>query len=231
MRKQYQCSVTNLAAAGEGPYVRDQVGAGDPIDLQADPAAPGAINAFHHGHRIGRLSDGDRWIGPHLVRSADKTVQVDDLIVNDEGELDSIDLSIEMAVPDGAQAPQSVISEIGEELRLLMTVVMADGVYHVQEREMLQRFADVRAREIGVIPAEGEVARAVRWARRRVPSPFETAQIIGRLAIDRPSAFDAILEVADLAAEMDGKVVDEERAKVMLLRDLIEVGKEIASGN
>lgn len=96
---------------------------------------------------------------------------------------------------------------------------------------MLQRFADVRAREIGVVPADGEVARAVRWARRRVPSPFETAQIIGRLAIDRPSAFDAILEVADLAAEMDGKVVDEERAKVMMLRDLIAVGREYVPEN
>lgn len=226
MRKQYQCSVTGLAAAAEGHYVRDQVGAGDSIELRADPAAPGAISAYHHGNRIGRLSDSDRWIGPHLVQSESKTVHVDDLIVNDEGELDSIDLSIELALPDQSQAPQSVISEIGEELRLLMTVVMADGVYHVQEREMLHRFADVRAREVGVTPGEGEVARAVRWARRRVPSPFETAQIIGRLAIDRPSAFDAILEVADLAAEMDGKVVPEERAKVAMLRELIEVGRQ-----
>jgi hypothetical protein len=231
MRRQYQCSVTNLATTAEVPYVRDQVGAGDPIELRADPVAPGAISVFHQGRRIGRLSDGDRWIGPHLVESADNKIEVDDLIVNDEGELDSIDLSIELALPDEAQAPQSVISEIGEELRLLMTVVMADGVYHVQEREMLQRFADVRAREVGVVPADGEVARAVRWARRRVPSPFETAQIIGRLAIDRPSAFDAILEVADLAAEMDGKVVDEERAKVTMLRHLIGVGRQYVPGN
>jgi len=226
MRKHYQCSVTNLATTGEAPYVRDQVGAGDPIELGADPTAPGTISAFHHGHRIGRLSDGDRWIGPHLAKSEAEKVRVDELIVNDEGELDSIDLSVELALPDGSQAPQSVISEIGEELRLLMTVVMADGVYHVKEREMLQRFADVRAREVGVTPAEGEVARAVRWARRRVPSPFETAQIIGRLAIDRPAAFDAILEVADLAAEMDGKVVAEERAKVAMLKELIEVGRQ-----
>jgi tellurite resistance protein len=231
MRRQYQCSVTNLATAAEAPYVRDQVGTGDPIELRADPVAPGAISAFHQGRRIGRLSDGDRWIGPHLVKCADNKIEVDDLIVNDEGELDSIDLSIELALPDEEQAPQSVISEIGEELRLLMTVVMADGVYHVQERELLQRFADIRAREVGVVPAEGEVARAVRWARRRVPSPFETAQIIGRLAIDRPSAFDAILEVADLAAEMDGKVVDEERAKVTMLRDLIEIGRQYVPGN
>jgi len=226
MRKQYQCSVTGLATIGEGPYVRDQVSAGDAIELRADPRAPSTINAFHQGHRIGRLSEGDRWIGPHLVLSDDKTVLVDDLVVNDEGELDSIDLSIELALPDASQAPPSVISEVGEELRLLMTVVMADGVYHVREREMLQRFADVRAREVGVVPADGEVARAVRWARRHVPSPFETAQIIGRLAIDRPGAFDAILEVADLAAEMDGKVVAEERAKVDMLRELIEVGRQ-----
>jgi len=91
---------------------------------------------------------------------------------------------------------------------------------------MLERFGDVRAREVGVTPSAGEVERAVRWARRRVPSAFETAQIIGRLAIDQPSAFDAILEVADLAAEMDGKVVDEERAKVAMLRELIEVGRQ-----
>jgi hypothetical protein len=226
MRKQYQCSVTNLATTGDEPYVRDQVGAGDPIELRADPTSPNAISAFHHGRRIGRLSEGDRWIGPYLVKTDDKAAHVDDLIVNDEGELDSIDLSIELALADDSTAPPSVISEVGEELRLLMTVVMADGVYHVQERTMLQRFAEVRAREVGITPADGEVARAVRWARRRVPSPFETAQIIGRLAIDRPSAFDAVLEVADLAAEMDGKVVDEERAKVAMLRELIEVGRQ-----
>lgn len=226
MRKQYQCSVTGLTTAGQGPYVRDQVGAGDPIELRADPAAPGSMSAFHRGHRIGLLSDSDRWIEPHLVRSGDKAVRVDDLIVNDEGELDSIDLSIELALPDSLAAPASVISEIGDELRLLMTVVMADGVYHVQEREMLHRFADVRAREVGIMPSTEEVMRAVRWARRRVPSPFETAQIIGRLAIDRPSAFDAVLEVADLAAEMDGKVAAEERAKVAMLRELIEVGRQ-----
>jgi tellurite resistance protein len=229
MRKHYQCSVTNLATTGERPYVRDEVGAGDPIELGADPAAPDTIGAFHQGRKIGRLSEHDRWIGPHLAKNQDKSVRVDELIVNDEGELDSIDLSIELALPDGTQAPQSVISEIGEELRLLMTVVMADGVYHVRERELLQRFAEVRAHEVGLTPSEEEVPRAVRWARRRVPSPFETAQIIGRLAIDRPAAFDAILEVADLAAEMDGKVVAEERAKVAMLKELIEVGRQFAT--
>ena len=229
MRKLYQCSVTGLAAAGEGVYVRDQVAAGDPIELRQDPSRFGSVAAFHDGRKIGRLSDGDSWIGPHLAQSEDKAIRVEDLIVNDEGELDSIDVSVELTLPDAPQAPQSVISEIGEELRLLMTVVMADGVYHAQERQMLERFGDVRAREIGVVPAAGEVERAVRWARRRVPSPFETAQIIGRLAIDRASAFDAILEVADLAAEMDGKVVDEERAKVAMLRELIEVGRQFVS--
>lgn len=230
MRKQFQCSVTGLARMGAGPYVRDRVGAGDAIELRADPGALSVINAFHQGHKLGLLSEGDRWLGPHLAQSGDTTARVDDLIVNDEGEPDSIDLSIELALADATQAPPSVIGEVGEELRLLMTVAMADGVYHVREREMLQRFADVRAREVGVIPADGEVARAVQWARRHVPSPFETAQIIGRLAIDRPAAFDAILEVADLAAEMDGKVVAEERARVDMLRELIEVGRQHVRG-
>ncbi len=226
MRTNYQCSVTDLARAGQGDYVRDQVGAGDSIELRPDATAPGAIIAFHHGNRIGRLSEVDRWIGPHLAKNGDQAAHVDDLVVDNEGEIDSIDLSVELALPDGSQMPKSVIGEIGEELRLLMTVVMADGVYHVQEQQVLQRFADVRAREVGVVPANGEVARAIRWARRHLPSPFETAQIIGRLAIDRPTAFDAILEVADLTAEMDGKVVDAERAKVEMLRELIAVGRQ-----
>ena len=96
---------------------------------------------------------------------------------------------------------------------------------------MLERFADVRAREVGLTPEAGEPERAVRWASRNVPDSFETAQIIGRLAIDRPGAFDAILDVADIAAEMDGKVVDQEKAKVAILRELIEIGRQHVSGD
>jgi len=231
MRRVYESAIVGMPYEGRAEYVLSHVATGDRIELRDEPTNPhdpGAIAAFHQGQKIGYLRARDQWLRRYMQTANYCSISVDQLYMDDEDELTAVDLYIDLDLPDPPRPPPSITSEIGDELRLLMTVAVADGKVQAIEREVLERFAEVRAREVGLKPESDDAARAIKWARRKVPSSAETAQIIGRLSINRPSAFDAILEVAEIVAEIDGKVVEEEKAKIDSLRKLIAVGRRIS---
>jgi len=207
------------------------VAAGDRIELRdepTNPCDPGAIAAFHFERKIGYLRARDQWLRHYMQRANFCSISVEKLYFDDEDELTAVDLFIDLDLPNPPNPPPSIKSELGDELRLLMSIAVADGKLQRVERELLERFAEVRAREAGIEPDEGEAIRVITWARKNAPSSAETAQLIGRLAINRPSAFDAILEVAEIVAELDGKVVEEEKARIESLRKLIAVARKIS---
>lgn len=230
MRKIYEGSVVGMPYEGRAEYVLSQVAAGDRIELRDEPTNPhdaGAIAVFHLERKIGYLRARDQWLRRYMRRANYCSISVEKLYFDEDDELAAVDLYIDLDLPDPPSPPPSIMSEVGDELRLLMTVAVADGRLQRTEREVLERFAEIRAAEVGVKPDKGEAARAISWARKKAPSDAETPQLIGRLAINRPSAFDAILEVAEIVAELDGKVVEVEKARIESLRKLIAVARSI----
>lgn len=125
-------------------------------------------------------------------------------------------------LPEASPAKPTIIGEIGDELCLLMAIAMADGQLHEQERIMLERFADARAKEVGVLPGALEAACAVRWAQSKVPNPIETESLIGRLRQGRRDALATVMEMAHTVTEADGMVTGVETVRLAKLKQLLD---------
>src|SRR4029079_6525173 len=223
---------------GGSAYVKQHIREGDEITLRRQAkiwGGPDAVACFHGGHRIGHIPQGRKWVARSLAQGDAHHVSVTGLDTTDAGELGAVEIEItilneERLDPGRHPDPlaKSIISEIGDELRLLAMVAAADGRVAPSEKALLERFADARAREMGIEPEEGEAAHAVRWARRKAADSLDAAQIIGRLATDRPSALPIILEGCELMAEIDGSIGQQERQIVTMLRNLLQHGLKMA---
>jgi tellurite resistance protein len=219
---------------GRAAYVKQHVREGDAITLQRQPeksSEPGAVACFHAGHCIGHIPQGRQWVARSLAQDDGHQVRVTGFDTTEAGELAAVEIEITILNeerPDPDPLAKSIISEIGEELRLLAMVAAADGRVAPSEKALLERFADARAREMGIDPEEGEAAHAVRWARRKMADTLDAAQIIGRLATDRPSALPIMLEECELMAEIDGTVGQQEKQIVTMLRNLLQQGLKTA---
>ena len=88
--------------------------------------------------------------------------------------------------------------------------------------------AELPGIEKGVEPEEGEVAHAVRWARRNACSSLDAAEIIGRLAREGPETLQVMWDMCEIMAEIDGEVKEAERQAVIGLRGLLEHGMRLA---
>ncbi|MGE4249939.1 MAG: hypothetical protein AB7F09_11135 [Parvibaculaceae bacterium] len=211
-------------------YVRE----GDEIVLRRQAGKSGAedvVAGFHGPHCIGHMSQGRHWVSRALAEGRGHKVRVTGFDTDDTGELAAVEIGItflDEASPDPGPSARSIISEIGDELRILAMVAAADGRIAAAEGAMLRRFADRRAREMGLDPEAGEVEHAVRWAGRKAADSLDAARIIGRLATDRPALLPVILEECELMAEIDGTVGREERHIVTTLRNLLLHGLDLA---
>jgi tellurite resistance protein len=219
---------------GGSAYVKQHIREGDEITLRRQAkisGGPDAVGCFHREHCIGHVPQGRKWVGRSLAQGDAHQVRVTGFDATETGELTAIEIEITILNeerPDPDPLAKSIISEIGDELRLLAMVAAADGRVAPSEKALLERFADARAREMGIEPEEGEAAHAVRWARRKAPDSLDAAQIIGRLATDRPSALPIILEGCELMAEIDGSIGLQERQIVTMLRNLLQHGLKMA---
>jgi tellurite resistance protein len=209
-------------------YVKQHVREGDEITLRREPdnsSDTNAIACFHGEHSIGHIPHGRQWVGRLLAQDDSHRVTVTGFDTTEGGELAAVEIEITILNeerPDPDPLAKSVISEIGDELRLLAMVAAADGRVAPAEKALLERFADARAREMGIEPEEGEAAHAARWARRKAADSLDAAQIVGRLASDRPSALPIILAECENMAEIDGSIGPQERQIVTMLRNLLQ---------
>ena len=226
--RSYPCLIIGMPHEGRAAYVKQHVREGDEITLARQPHA---VACFHGGHCIGEIPQGRRWVARSLAQDDRHQVRVTGFDRTEVGELAAVEIEITILNeerPDPDPIAKSIISEIGDELRLLAMVAAADGRVAPSEKALLERFADARAREMGIEPEEGEAAHAVRWARRKVADSLDAAQIIGRLAVDRPSALPGILAECELMAEIDGSIGQQERQIVTMLRNLLQHGIKMA---
>jgi tellurite resistance protein len=215
-------------------YVRQHVREGDEVTLQRRPGKsgePDAVACFHGRECIGHIPQGRQWVSRSLAQGDRHQVRVTGFDIIDHGEIALVEIEITILNkdrPDPDPLAKSIISEVGDELRLLAMVAAADGRVAPPEKALLERFADSRAREMGIDPLEGEAAHAVRWARRKAADSLDAAQIIGRLATERPSALPILLDECELMAEIDGTVGQQEKQVVSMLRNLLQHGLKMA---
>ena len=124
-------------------------------------------------------------------------------------------------MPD-LEASSSVVAAIGDELRLLLPIAMADGSLHGRERTLLERYAMARVREAGLSPDQSELAAAVNWALANLPDATQMAPIVARLKLTRPEALAAIWETAQVLSEADGIVTGVETVRLTRLKQLLD---------
>jgi tellurite resistance protein len=222
--------IIGLPPSRHAVYVKQQIVEGDEITLrwESDHSESGrAVACFHGGQCIGFIPEGYPWVGRLLAKGDSHRIRVTGFDNNDQGEFIGVEIEIAILNEDESSMDadaKCIISEIGDELRILAMVAAADGNVAAPERALLQDYAQLRARETGINPRAGEVQHAVRWAKRRAADSLDAAQIIGRLAQDRPSVLRTILDECELMAEIDGEVGQEERQIVTMLRNLLNQG-------
>jgi tellurite resistance protein len=231
----YPCVVIFIPDEARAAYVKNHIREGDEITLGPEPADshhPNAVACFHSGQCIGHITAKRQWVGYSLAQGDRHQVRVTGFDTTDGGELASVEIEITILGNESARPDEpvirSIISEVGDELRILAMVATADGRLAAPERDLLERFADMRARELGLDPDDGEAAHAIRWARRNAADSLDAARIIDRLAADRPAALGVMLDACELMAEIDGKVDQEEKAIVTMLRNLLLHGLKMA---
>lgn len=233
--RSYPCLIVDMPIEGAGAYAKRHLREGDEITLQRQPDNPhdrDTVACFHGGQCIGYIPRHRHWVGRSIDDGDRHQVTVTGFDTNEAGELAAIEIDIAV-LSEGQPRPEppvirSIISEIGDELRILAMVGAVDGTFARPERAFLEKFAELRGIEMGVAPEEGEAAHAVRWARRNACSSLDAAHIIGKLARERPDTLQVMWDMCEIMAEIDGEVTETERQAVIGLRGLLEHGIRVA---
>jgi len=227
--RSYPCLIVDMPDEIGATYAKRHLNEGDEITFQRQSHR---ISCFHDGHFIGYIPRQRHWVGRSIDDGDRHKVTVTGIDTNDAGELAAIEIEIAV-LSEGQPRPEppvirSILSEIGDELRILAMVAAVDGTFARPERAFLEKFAELRGIEKGVEPEEGEVAHAVRWARRNACSSLDAAEIIGRLAREGPETLQVMWDMCEIMAEIDGEVKEAERQAVIGLRGLLEHGMRLA---
>ncbi len=166
---------------------------GDRLILRRELPEENAVACYHGSERIGRIPSTRKWVARVLADGDSHEVTVTGFDTDHSGKLAHVEIAF--ALPDDERpAIRSIISEIGDELRILAMVGAADGRLEPAERSVMEHYAAARAAELNLEPDEGEIAHAVRWARRHVPNVLDVAAIVKHLARERPEALPIVWE-------------------------------------
>lgn len=216
----HPCVVVGLASDA-ARRVRE----GDRVTFVLGAPDANIVACFHGGARIGHIPPGRSWVARLLADGDSHEVIVTGFDTDSAGMLAHVEIAVAI-MGDGAERSviRSVISEIGDELRILAMIGATDGRLEPAERQVMEQFAADRAAELGLDPDHGEVAHAVRWARRHGPNILDVVGIVKRLTKERPQALPLVWEAAMLVAEIDGRIAPEERQSMTTLHALLEQG-------
>lgn len=223
--RSHPCVVVQLA-----DDVAHKLRDGDSLTLALDSAGDDTVVCLYRGLRLGQIPPERNWIARSLADGDRHEVLVTGFDTDPGGKLAQIEIAVAILGDERPDRPaiRSVISEIGDELRILAMVGAADGRLEPAERSVIEQFAAARAAELGLSPDEGEVAHAVRWARRNTPDVLDVVAIVKRLKKERPEALPIVWEACGIVAEADGRIDIGERESMSTLRALLEEGMSAA---
>ena len=211
---------------GLGDEATKLVREGDRLTLARGSGNAPAVACFHGRQFIGHIPNGKAWVARLLDDGERHEVTVTGFDTDHAGKVAGVEIAVMFLGDERPDQPviRSIISEIGDELRILAMVGAADGRLEPAERSVMEQFAAARASELGLVPDEGEIAHAVRWARRHAPNMLDVAGIVKRLTRDRPEALPIVWEACAVVAEVDGRIAPEEKQSMITLRALFEQG-------
>ncbi|MFZ5677287.1 MAG: TerB family tellurite resistance protein [Pseudomonadota bacterium] len=226
--RSHPCVVVALSAD-----IARQLREGDRLTLVPAAQVNDAVACFHGESCIGHIPVSRDWVARSLADGDSPEVTVTGFDTDAEGRLAQVEIAVALPGDDRPERPRirSVISELGDELRILALVGAADGRLAPAERGVIEQFAAARAADLGLTPDAGEIAHAVRWARRHVPDTLDVAGIVRRLTKEQPEALPLIQEACAIVAEVDGRIAPEERQSMITLEALLEQGMAQAKRN
>lgn len=120
-------------------------------------------------------------------------------------------------------ADETLVTLVGDELRLLLPIAMADGTLHARERMLIERYAMARARAAGREPEAAEIAAAVRWAQANPPDAAEAEKLAAHLRSNRVNSLATLWDAAQSLSEADGIVTAVENVRLAKLKALLRV--------
>lgn len=216
--RSYPCVVIGLVA-GAAERVRE----GDGLTLKRSEPQ---VACYHGADLIGHISAKRDWVARLLADGDSHQVTVTGFDTDQGGKLAGLEIAIAILGDEPSERPaiRSIISEIGDELRILAMVGAVDGQLAPAEQGVMEQFAAMRAAALGLSPDESEIAHAVRWARRHAPNILDVAGIVTRLSGEKPDVLGPILEACEVVAEADGHIAPEERQSMITLRALLGQG-------
>lgn len=219
--RSHPCVVVGLA-----PDAAKTMREGDRLTLAAGPEPQDAVACFCGSARIGHIPASRDWVARLLAEGGRHEVTVTGFDTDPAGRLAHVEIAVALLDEKETERPaiRSVISEIGDELRILAMMGAADGRLEPAERGVIEQFAAARAKELGLVPDEAEISHAVRWARRHAPNMLDVAGIVKRLRKTRPEALPVVWEACAIVAEIDGRIAPEEKQSMITLRALFEQG-------
>lgn len=219
--RSYPCIVVGLSA-GTARSLRE----GDRLTFGPVSENQGGVACFHDAGLVGHIPAGRSWVARSLADGDRHEVTVTGFDADPAGGLAAVEIAVAIVDEEGRERPaiRPIISEIGDELRILAMVGAADGRLEPAERQVMEQFATARAAELGLTPDDGEAAHAVRWARRHAPNILDVAGIVKRLSKERPESLAIVWEACAAVAEVDGQIAIEERQSMAALRSLLQQG-------
>lgn len=142
-----------------------------------------------------------------------------------EGMLGYIDICFFLVAPAElatSARSRSLIEAISDELIVLIYAAKSDGKLGRFEHDILGRYAELRAQDLGMSLDGEEIAHMRRWCKAQNPESEDAEAAILRLA-ERPQADVAGLwEMIEITLTVDGKVTKTERAASIELAGYIK---------
>lgn len=141
-----------------------------------------------------------------------------------EGRLGYIDICFFLSAPAElafSVGSRSLVEAISDELIILIYAAKADGKLGRFEHDILGRYAEHRAQDLGMRLDEEEITEMRRWCKSQNPEGEDAEAAILRLA-ERPQADVAGLwEMIEITLTIDGKITKTEKAAAAELATFI----------
>ncbi len=106
----------------------------------------------------------------------------------------------------GGKITMNLVEALQDELLVLVAIAKSDNRMDRNERDIIVRYAEERAKDKGLAFNESAATDLHAWVKKQDPTTSQVRQILERLAKADRSALNALHEVSEIVAELDDKI-------------------------
>lgn len=115
----------------------------------------------------------------------------------------------------------TVLAALQDELLVLISIAKSDNRMVRNERDIIVRYAEERAKD-KYLPFDEATANVLHaWVKKQDPTSSQVHQVLQRLAATDKTALSALLEVTEIVAEIDDKTKASEARQLHDMQKLI----------